>query len=123
MWHNVLTVMPLFLSAAAPASPAPAEAAFAQPDHLILAIRDLDEGVRRFQERTGVRPVFGGDHPGRGTRNALVSLGSGLYIEILAPQVGAPVPEAAGLEGLADLTPMGWALAVRDVDAVRRRLT
>ena len=93
-------------------------------DHLILGIRDLDEGMRLFEERTGVRPASGGVHPGRGTRNALVSLGPGLYIEILAPQAGVPdSPRADGLKPLADLTPMGWAVSVPDVAAARDRLT
>jgi hypothetical protein len=92
-------------------------------DHLILGARDLDEGIRRFEERTGVRPLVGGEHPGRGTRNALVSLGPGLYIEILAPQANAPDSgRVAELRALTDLVPHGWAVFVGDVDAARRRL-
>jgi hypothetical protein len=105
------------------ASPEPPASA-AHVDHLILATRDLDEGIRRFEERTGVRPMVGGEHPGRGTRNALVSLGPGLYVEILAPQATAPDSgEPAALRALTDLTPLGWAVFVRDVDAARRRLS
>lgn len=123
---------PLFLAAltggalaqAAPApTPSPSPSAM-HADHLILGTRDLDEGMRQFESRTGVRPVVGGVHPGRGTRNALVSLGTGLYIEILAPQAGVPdSPAADGLKALADLTPMGWAVGVADVPAARERLT
>jgi glyoxalase-like protein len=105
------------------ASPEPPASA-AHVDHLILGTRDLDEGIRRFEERTGVRPMAGGEHPGRGTRNALVSLGPGLYVEILAPQATAPDSgAAAALRALTDLTPFGWAVFVRDVDAARRRLS
>jgi hypothetical protein len=105
------------------ASPEPPASA-AHVDHLILGTRDLDEGIRRFEERTGVRPMVGGEHPGRGTRNALVSLGPGLYMEILAPQTTAPDSgAAAALRALTDLTPFGWAVFVRDVDAARRRLS
>jgi hypothetical protein len=92
-------------------------------DHLILGIRDLDEGIRQFEERTGVRPVPGGVHPGRGTRNALVSLGSGLYIEIMAPQAGVPdAARAEVLKTLAGLTPMGWAIGASDIPTARERL-
>lgn len=120
----VLPLMGLAYGVAAhAASPAPLPRAM-QADHLILGIRDLDEGIRRFEERTGVRPMVGGEHPGRGTRNALASLGPGLYVEILAPQAGAPDSGmAGGLRTLADLTPMGWAVSVRDMEAARRRLT
>jgi Glyoxalase-like domain len=104
------------------ASPEP-RASAAGVDHLILGTRDLDEGIRQFEERTGVRPVFGGEHPGRGTRNALVSLGDRHYIEILAPQVSAADSDRVRpLRAMADLTPMGWAVSVRDLDAARQRL-
>jgi hypothetical protein len=115
--------------AQAGASPVPAPSAApasrnARADHVMLGIRDLALGMRLFEEKTGVRPVVGGDHPGRGTRNALVSLGPGLYVEIIAPQA-APSPEAsqaAGLSALSDLTPLGWAVAVSDVESARQRL-
>ena len=106
--------------AAAPPEP---RAADVRVDHLILGARDLDEGMRRFEERTGVRPTVGGEHPGRGTRNALVSLGPGLYIEILAPQAGAPDSgTVSDLRARTDLTPFGWAVFVGDVEGARRRL-
>ena len=103
---------------------APADVATgAHVDHLILGVRDLDEGMRRFEERTGVRPMIGGEHPGRGTRNALVSLGAGLYIEILAPQASAPdTGMVAELRQRTDLSPFGWAVFVPDVEAARQRL-
>jgi hypothetical protein len=95
----------------------------AHVDHLILGVRDLDEGIRRFEERTGVRPTVGGEHPGRGTRNALVSLGPSLYVEIMAPQVNAPDSGiVAELRQRADLSPFGWAVFVPDVEAARQRL-
>ena len=120
-----LWLAPLVLAygTAVHAAPPEPRAAAAHVDHLILGARDLDEGMRRFEERTGVLPKVGGEHPGRGTRNALVSLGPGLYIEILAPQVNAPdTGVAAELRQRTDLTPYGWAVFVPDVEAARQRL-
>ena len=54
-------------------------------DHVVLATNDLDAAKQRFADATGVWPVDGGSHPGRGTRNALVSFGPGRYLEILGP--------------------------------------
>jgi len=54
-------------------------------DHVVLGIDDLERGIAFIEERTGIRATFGGVHPGRGTQNALVSLGTNRYLEIIAP--------------------------------------
>jgi glyoxalase-like protein len=91
-------------------------------DHIILGVSDLDEGVARFEQLTGVRPVYGGKHP-MGTHNALVSLGGRSYLEIIALQPGASPPASlADLSRLTRLTPVGWAVSANDLEHLRSRL-
>lgn len=52
-------------------------------DHLIVCVGDLDEGARSFRDRFGLDSVEGGRHPGHGTANRIVPLGSS-YIELVA---------------------------------------
>ncbi len=57
-------------------------------DHIVWAASDLAAGVAHFEALTGVRATPGGRHTRGGTENALVSLGGGTYLEIVAPVPG-----------------------------------
>ena len=91
-------------------------------DHLLLGIGDLDRGIAWVAERTGVRAVIGGSHPGRGTRNALVSLGPMQYLEIIAPD-----PAQTAFNFQIDVRAMNeprlinWAAGTTNIDDVVRR--
>lgn len=90
----------------------------AQFDHLVVGIRSLAEGIGQFRHLTGVEAARGGEHPGRGTENALVALGPGEYLEIIAPQGEARLSEHdAKLRGLDRLTIVAWAVAVDNADS------
>jgi hypothetical protein len=72
-------------------------------DHLVWWCGDLPEGERQFTQWLDAGPVFGGVHPGEGTRNALVSLSPETYIEILGRDPAQPAAsieaEVRGLAG------------------------
>jgi hypothetical protein len=72
-------------------------------DHLVYATPDLQAGVQRVEKLLGVRAAAGGQHPGRGTRNALVSLGPGRYLEIIGPDPEQPKPALPRPFGIDDL--------------------
>lgn len=97
----------------------------AQMDHLMLAIRSLPAGIAEFERLTGVKAVVGGKHPGRGTENALVSLGNGSYVEIIAPQADAPqlFADYEPMRTLDRLTIFTWAVGVPDAKAAAEALT
>ena len=58
-------------------------------DHLVVVVPDLEIAVREYSDR-GFTVVPGGRHPG-GSRNALIGLADGAYIELLA--FDAPNPQ------------------------------
>jgi hypothetical protein len=94
-------------------------------DHILLGSNDLQRGIDFVEEHTGVLAVFGGVHPGRGTQNALLSLGERRYLEIIAPdpaQPGAKNFLAPHLHSLQQPRLVGWAAHPGNLSALADRL-
>jgi len=88
-------------------------------DHLLLGVANRDAGVRWVEERTGVRAVIGGSHPGIGTHNALLSLGGRQYLEIIAldPDQTQVADRYQILKTLEAPRLITWAAVSDDIDA------
>lgn len=100
-------------------------------DHILLGCSDLDGGIAFVEKHTGIPAAFGGVHPGRGTQNALMSLGEPRreelnprrYLEIIAPD-----PKQSSVEQYPIITKLkeprliGWAAHRDDLDQFAARL-
>ncbi|MEL6725370.1 MAG: VOC family protein [Pseudomonadota bacterium] len=87
-------------------------------DHFVWGVPDFDQGCAEIESLFGVAPEPGGSHPAHGTCNALLSLGTGLYLEIMAPD--KPQPGSTGAR-LAELDAPGlvtWVLRRNDLSAL-----
>lgn len=91
-------------------------------DHILLGVSDLDRGIAWIEQRTGVRALYGGVHPGRGTRNALLALGTRCYLEIIAPDPKQPVGDVSrNLVDLHEPKLFNWAVHTNDIAQAAQR--
>jgi hypothetical protein len=98
----------------------------ARVDHLVYATPDLDRGIDEIERLLGIRASAGGQHPGWGTRNALVALGPKTYLEIIAPDPEQPrpsTPRPFGLDSLKRSRLVAWAANGHDLEQIRTAAT
>lgn len=91
-------------------------------DHLVFAVPDLEVARDDFEQRTGIRPSYGGQHVGLGTHNAVLDLGEAVYVELLAPDPSQPESAgelAFGLHTLGEPRLITWAAKA---DHLRQRV-
>lgn len=98
---------------------------FSRVDHLVWATPDLADGIAAIERLTGVRASAGGKHPSWATHNALLALGPGRYLELLAPDPAAAPPGKTrpfGLDRLDSPRLVTWAAHEADLEGRLARL-
>ena len=93
-------------------------------DHLVFGAPDLLTGIQTVEKLLGVHPAPGGKHLGVGTHNALVSLGAGAYLEVIAPDPAQPTPpwpRPYGLDALDRPRLLTWAAKAQDIESQAQR--
>jgi len=89
-------------------------------DHLVYTVPQLEAALDDLETRLGVRPVMGGYHDTRGTKNALVKLDQGIYLEILAADdtnTAVAPPRWMGVDLLTGAKLTRWAMKPDDLPA------
>jgi hypothetical protein len=95
-------------------------------DHVPYGVRDLDDAVARFESEYGLHVLTRQSHPEFGTHNALLPVGYGQYIELLAiADPASQSPLAVGLRRLLKRGDRVAAVALRDpnIENTARRLS
>lgn len=96
-----------------------------QIDHIVYAVSDLKTAINNFEEKLGVRPVYGGKHQTFGTKNALINLDKGVYLELLAPDpdnLEVPMPRWMGVDLLEQDQITRWAIKTTDLTSISNML-
>ena len=92
-------------------------------DHLIVAVKDIEEAERNYTKLFGNEPVWRGEHKELGTINSLYNF-SNIYLELLATNgkgIGADLVErtlSENGEGLA-----GLVLGTDDISQIKEHIT
>lgn len=88
-------------------------------DHIVIASPNLEKLASDFYELTGVKPVEGGRHEGKGTANKLIGLGEGSYLELIGPDLKQKDPEQERplqVDDIKKTTVVGWSVRPKDMD-------
>lgn len=96
-----------------------------QIDHIVYAVKNMNTALDSIEHQLGVRPIFGGRHLNKGTKNALLNLGNACYLEILSideENKNIPAPRWMGIDLIENSCITRWALKSNQLEEDRNIL-
>ncbi len=87
-------------------------------DHIVYCVDNLEEAIKDLEIKLGVKVTIGGAHLTQGTKNALINLGDGCYLEILAideNNTDIKAPRWMGIDLLQSSQITRWALKAENI--------
>lgn len=87
-------------------------------DHLVYCVPDLGKSMQELSELMGAKIFYGGQHQTLGTHNALLNLGNGAYLELLAideKNTAIPPPRWMGIDFFEKAMITRWAIKSNDL--------
>ena len=87
-------------------------------DHAIIAVNDLESAMADYKA-LGFNPIFGGEHVGGTTHNALIYFADGSYLELIAPTGKLPQEGGADFRSMLEKGEglVGYAFVSDDLEA------
>jgi len=87
-------------------------------DHLVFCVPNLQTAMQQLTDKCGIEVVYGGQHKTKGTENALLNLGKGAYLELLAidaTNTNIAAPRWMGVDLVEEFTFTRWAIKSTDL--------
>lgn len=90
-------------------------------DHITITAASLEDGSAFVRDILGILPQPGGEHPRMGTHNLLLKLGETQFLEVIAPNPLASLPDRPRWFALDGLSPLSrpslatWVVRTPDI--------
>ena len=89
-------------------------------DHLLYGGPNLTLVSQQVEQQLGIAPITGGSHPGKGTRNEILGLSHGAYLEMIGPDPTQSVDQVwMNIDQFTSPKLFRWAAKGSNLDALR----